>query len=263
MWEWIWTYKSRRLVKFELLNFYYRAKDEKEIVEYITAITTVTWVIAALAVSTVFSLWSLSTPQGLWISVNQLQLILLLLLTGAYFPQKVIDYLESLKFALMSFTFIKFEDLLIFRDVIGYLTFSLKTPDLKHFDINSGCTFHNSFSFTCIIVIIMMFHLVLLSVNYWIIKCSKTNNSKLKKCTIKLVKIIALGVYLRMFLESFLFITLSPAEEIRNVDLSSESKALSYSIAWVYMIISISFLILVYWQWRVFKSMIYLILTIL
>ena len=197
---------------------------------------------------------SLSSPQGLWISVNQLQLILLLLLTGAYFPKQVIDYLESLKFALMSFTFIKFEKLFIFRDVIGYLTFSLKTPDLKHFDINSGCTFHNSFSFTCIIVIIMMFHLVLLSVNYWIIKCSKTNNSKWRQFMNKLVKMIAFSVYLRMFLESFLFITLSPAEEIRNVDLSSQNKILSYLISWLYMIISTWFVILVYWQWRVFKS---------
>ena len=109
---------------------------------------------------------SLSSPQGLWISVNQLQLILLLLLTGAYFPKQVVDYLESLKFALMSFTFIKFEDFLIFKDTIGYINFEIKTPDLKHFDINSGCTFHNSFSFTCIIVLIMMLHLVVLSVNY-------------------------------------------------------------------------------------------------
>ena len=90
----------------------------------------------------------------------------MLLLTGAYFPKQVVDYLESLKFALMSFTFIKFEDMMIFKDVIGYMTFSLKNSDLKHFDISSGCTFHNVFSFTCIIVLIMMFHLVLLSVNY-------------------------------------------------------------------------------------------------
>ena len=153
----------------------------------------------------------------------------------------------------MSFTFIKFEDAMIFNDVIGYMTFSLKNSNLKHFDISSGCTFHNVFSFTCIIVLIMMFHLVLLSVNYWIIKCSKPDN-KWRQFSNKLVKMIALSVYLRIFLESFLFITLSPAEEIRNVDLSSQNKALSYFIAWLYMIISTWFVILVYRQWRVFKS---------
>ena len=231
----------------------YRTKELERSVDGFVLITTITSITVALVISAIFSMFSLSSPQGLWISLNQLQLILLLLLTGAYFPQKVIDYLESLKFALMSFTFIKFEDLLMFKDVIGYMTFDLKTPDLKHFDINSGCTFHNSFSFTCIIVLIMMLHLVVLSVNYWIIECCKTDN-KWRKISTKLVKIIAFSVYLRVFLESFLFITLSPAEEIRNVDLSSQNKILSYLIAWLYMIISTWFVILVYWQWRVFKS---------
>ena len=144
----------------------YRTKELERSVDGFVLITTITSITVALVISAIFSMFSLSSPQGLWISLNQLQLILLLLLTGAYFPQKVIDYLESLKFALMSFTFIKFEDLLMFKDVIGYMTFGLKTPDLKHFDINSGCTFHNSFSFTCIIVLILMLHLVVLSVNY-------------------------------------------------------------------------------------------------
>ena len=230
----------------------YRTKEETT-VEDDAAVIAVASVTATVAISTAFSAWSLSSPQGLWITVNQLQLILLLLLSGAYFPEEVIEFLESLKFALMSFNFIKFENLLVLKDAIAYMTFKVKTQVITHFDINSGCTFHNTFSFTCIIVIIMILHLIILSINYWIIRCSKTGN-KLRQFSAKLVKFIAFSVYLRMILESFLFITLSPAEEIRNYDFETRTKVLSYWIAWVYMIISILFVILVYWQWRVFKG---------
>ena len=81
---------------------------------------------------------SLSPPQGLWLSINHQQMTLLLLLTKAYFPQKVIEFLRGIKFVSMSFSFIKFESLPPFKQLIDWISFGLKTPELTNYDIKYG-----------------------------------------------------------------------------------------------------------------------------
>ena len=65
-------------------------------------------------------------------------MMLLLLLTKVYFPEKVIDSLKGIKFLSMSFSFIKFESLPLLKQLIDWISFDLKTPELSNYDIKYG-----------------------------------------------------------------------------------------------------------------------------
>lgn len=54
-------------------------------------------------ISTALSILTLSSPQVIWLEINQFQLLILLPLTGAFMPEEVRDYLLS--FFLYSFNF--------------------------------------------------------------------------------------------------------------------------------------------------------------
>ena len=95
-------------------------------------------IISVGVTSAASSLASLSSPQGLWFAINQQQMMLLLLLTKAYFPQKVIDSIKGVKFLSMPFSFIKFENLPFLKQLIDWISFDLKTPELSNYDIKHG-----------------------------------------------------------------------------------------------------------------------------
>lgn len=48
----------------------------------------------------------MSNPSGLWLIFNQFQTLLLLLITGAYIPKDIIDYLLGMEFTLFNFEFL-------------------------------------------------------------------------------------------------------------------------------------------------------------
>ena len=66
---------------------------------------------AAGGVAVVFSLWNISTPTGLWITMNQFQLIMLLLLTNSSIPLSIVAYLSGLKTTTCSFNFLPFKNI--------------------------------------------------------------------------------------------------------------------------------------------------------
>ena len=93
---------------------------------------------AAVGVSIIFSFCNLSTPTGLWITMNQYQLILLLLLTKSNIPKSIVDYLSGLKVTTCSFNFIPFKDISGFDRLIEYLNSELPREELDYFGIFSG-----------------------------------------------------------------------------------------------------------------------------
>ena len=107
-----------------------------------------------------FSLCNLSTPTGLWITMNQFQLILLLLLTKSNIPKSIIDYLSGLKATTCSFNFIPFKDIPGFNRLVEYLNLKLSRKELNYFGIFSGCTFSNNFSLIWILMILALIHML-------------------------------------------------------------------------------------------------------
>jgi hypothetical protein len=63
-----------------------------------TTTTTVNAAIGAvMLISAALAICNISTPQGLWMTMNQFQLILLLLLTNSYISESIVSYLTGLK----------------------------------------------------------------------------------------------------------------------------------------------------------------------
>lgn len=88
----------------------------------------------------------MSTPQAVWMTMNQFQLILLLFLSGAFIPKMVEDYLKSMRLTTCSLNFIPFKDIPYIKEVIKYLDFVQVNDELDKFGIFSGSAIVNNFS---------------------------------------------------------------------------------------------------------------------
>ena len=119
----------------------------------------------ASGVSVVFSLWNLSTPTGLWMTMNQFQLILLLLLTKSNIPKSIVDYLAGLKATTWSFNFIPFKNIPGINKMIDYFDYKSSKKELDYFGIFSGSSVANNFALMCILVIVAAIHSAFLLIN--------------------------------------------------------------------------------------------------
>lgn len=83
----------------------------------------VAYAVLGIAVSTVVltSMLSSSSPATMWAIINQIQLLLLLLLTGAYFPKDVVDFLTGFEFSMLSLNFLQTDTWSIFDKVTNWL----------------------------------------------------------------------------------------------------------------------------------------------
>ena len=109
-------------------------------------IATQAVVSAGLSFSLLSSFSNLSSPQSFLMTVRQFQLILLTLLTSAYIPKNIIDFLSGMKMLSCSFKFIPFDHIPGFDKMIAWMDSELNYHKLKYFDIDSGSSFVNTFS---------------------------------------------------------------------------------------------------------------------
>ena len=183
------------------------------------------------------SLASLSSPQGLWFSINQQQMMLLLLLTKVYVSQKVVDYLKGINFLSMSFGFLKFESVPPFKQLIEWISFDLKTPELTNYDIKYGWSLHNTLSLIILMLIWLVVGIIILL--FWF-RAQKKQHTKCGKIINKYKYVFVFSPVIRLYLESFLFFAIVSIEEIRHIDFVTLPKLVSFCIAWV--LLSLSFI---------------------
>ena len=196
------------------------------------------------SIATLFSLWNVSAPTGLWITMNQFQLIMLLLLTKSNIPKSIVSYLSGLKATTWSFNFIPFKEIPGFDKIVNGLDFRLPDVELKYFGINSGSTFANNFSLICILFIFIAIHSLFLLIHR-LLK-SKVKSKKIwVKFLEKTFQFFAFSLYIRVMLEANVFLLLSSFSELYHWDTSSLSKIISIYFAftwgWIcFTIISLS-----------------------
>jgi hypothetical protein len=69
---------------------------------------------------------SISSPQGAWSMVNQFQVLMLMPLTGAYFPPKVISFLTGMRISLFSFNIIPLKSVPGLNYILNLVDFEQK-----------------------------------------------------------------------------------------------------------------------------------------
>ena len=213
-----------------------------------SSIVTNSVVGVAAGASMAFSFWNLSTPQGLWITMNQFQLILLLLLTNSHIPKSIVDYLSGLKATTWSMNFIPFKDIPGIKWIVDSLDHNLENKNLDYFGIFSGSTFANNLSLIWVILIILVLHLL-----YLLIFKSLKGKFKHKEKWVKLLdwfyQLFTFTIYLRFILEANQFMMLSSFSEIKSWTTSDDPKIISLWIAFALSFLWIGLVVLTFVYW--------------
>ena len=112
--------------------------------------------------SVVTTLAFASSPQSLWLMVNQFQLLLLLPICGAEVPKDIQDYLAGMDFALFNFGFLPYKDLWVSRKISEYLHRDQNNEYLDTIGLESSSAIVNQLPLIYTILVLVFFHLCLL-----------------------------------------------------------------------------------------------------
>lgn len=114
---------------------------------------------AGVSVSAMISLVNLSAPIAIWLIANQIQLLSLLLITGAFLPPSVRGILTGSQFTSFSFSFIPVMDIPGVNILLKELDIKQEDVNLKEMGLNSASTLTSNIMLLLIIVVLVMFHL--------------------------------------------------------------------------------------------------------
>ena len=113
----------------------------------------------SMGVAAAISLMNMSSPIGIWTIVNQFQMFMLLLLTGAFIPETVRQYLSGMDFVSLNFDFIPFIEVPLISDLYLWMKFEQTNDDLGDIGLDDGSTVVNNISFLVILLIFVTIHL--------------------------------------------------------------------------------------------------------
>ena len=191
------------------------------------ATTATQSIIGAVAGATaLFSFWNMSSPQGIWIALNQFQLILLLLLTNSHIPKSIVNYLTGMKATTCSLNFIPFKDIPGVKILLNWFDYDLTDSNLESFGIFSGSSLLNNFSLIWVFVIIIVGH----NIFHILFKCIQFDRQarpKWAKLYDRIRQLFLFTIYIRLMLEADQFMILSSFEELKVWNWSSTSRIAS------------------------------------
>jgi cysteine-rich repeat protein len=192
------------------------------------------------------SFFSQSSPQSAFSSINQIQLLLLLLLVKAYLPDEVVLYLRSISSSLISFDF-NLERVFGFSIIYDY--FDVEQPDkrLELLHLESGSTIINILETIIIILSISAIHVwIVLPAHLFISK--KLKEGFIRRIARGIFKLFTFSIYIGYFFEAYLILLMVSFSETNRFKTSSSNDFNSLFSA---------FFICVFW-WAAFFSVVIL-----
>ena len=195
---------------------------------------------------TVFSSSSSSSSNSFGM-MNQIQLVILLPLIGAYLPQKIYDYLKSMNASLFNLNFLPTSNS---QSTISFKAlFDFKQPNSFLFllQLNSGSAFVNIIDLTTTVLIVVGVEIILLII-YVILR--KTNKFQtLKSVMLKIFEMLTFGFYIGVWLETFILFLLVDFSEIHYQNKNGIKNLKSTVMSYVIAALILSFILLALWQW--------------
>ena len=209
-------------------------------------IASQTTISTGIAASAATSLVSLTSPQGVWVTINQFQLLFILLLSGAFFPEDIVYYLTGMDFASFSFNFIPIKKGPVANWITNLLSFDLDNDYLSAIGLNSGSAIINNLSLISFILVILSFHMIYKVTFFIILKKFILKHSWLIKIKNFLYKFFTLKVYLRTLIESNQFLLIWWIYEINLMGRSTVSRNFSLTFAFLIYFLCIKFSIIIW-----------------
>ena len=200
----------------------------------------------------IVAILSITSPQGLWIMINQIQLLLLLFITGAFIPKDVADYIVGMKFASFSFGFINYDNLWLVSKYYDYFDWNQPNDYIDRIEVNSWSIMINIFPLITTIFYTLILHILIVLFKR-ILKGLLNRYNKLKKIFEILIVSFTLSAYIRLFIESQQFILISAASEIREFEHLRTNRKIS--IVFAFIVYFICFMITITWLFITIRSL--------
>ncbi|CAI2363645.1 unnamed protein product [Moneuplotes crassus] len=193
---------------------------------------------AGSLIATLMSLLNSSSPMAIWSMANQMQLLMLLLLTQASLPADVVGYISGNQMFSFNMNFLPIKNNMVSKVPLDWLKQNQTNIGLGDMGMESGSSFNNNFGIICTLLILVIFHCL------WSLLPRTIDDDDPRDCkekTLKFVgwiwKILTFGVYIRLVLEAYQNILLSSFNEIKNFEPSSLHIAVSTTTAVVFVIL--------------------------
>jgi hypothetical protein len=158
-----------------------------------------------------------SSSQGAWSSINQFQLYLYIPLIGAFIHEDLLMFLEGFSFALFNFAFVPLTKIPGLSSILNLLSSELNEGYVNNIGIEYESTTKNIASLLAISAFLLSLHLSLVLPLF--IKSKKYDQThKFRIYSEKLFFLFTFNIYVRMFLESYIVISLSTLFQIWDND---------------------------------------------
>ncbi|CAI2380915.1 unnamed protein product [Moneuplotes crassus] len=209
-------------------------------------------VTSSVVLASVSSILSLSSVNSIFSIMNSLQLAILLPLVPDYFSPKVLDLLSGMGFAMFSFDFIKFKDIPFVEAISDWVSYPQSDEYLNNLGLRSGSSFVNYLSLMAVIVLVGIIHVGISVCN----QCGE--NSKPRKCKKfinTLFTFFTFNIYIRVFIQAFLFTSLSILSELYNFNLDTTVTKVSLGVCVLFCLCtSVLFILSFYMYYKSFPE---------
>jgi len=193
---------------------------------------------AGSLIATLMSLLNSSSPMAIWSMANQMQLLMLLLLTQTSLPADVVGYISGNQMFSFNMNFLPIQNNVVSKVPLDWLKQNQTNIGLGDMGMESGSSFNNNFCIIWTLLMLAIFHWL------WSLLPRTIDDDDPRDCkekTHKFVgwvwKILTFGVYIRLVLEAYQNILLSSLNEIMNFEPSSLHIAVSTAAAIVFVIL--------------------------
>ena len=207
--------------------------------------TTTSIVITITGIVVLTSLINTTDIASLWMTINQLQLFFLLLLTRAFLSKDIRAVIEGSDFASNIYEYFPLKNLQMHPAFLNKFEFELVNLSLEPLGINYGSTLANIYP-----ILAFTFFMIILTFSSFIIKLifSKFRENVRWSCVTKttfwiadkLYKILTFGFFIRNTLELSQFILISSINEIYESNTEDSYKLISF----VFSILMVIFFVL-------------------
>ena len=136
-------------------------KEEKDMSQSITNAQIVTNVMigSAMILGVFFSIVNMTSPVGIWSLVNQFQILILLLLTGAFIPKSIRQYLSGFEFLSLKFDFIPLNKIPLVSKLYVMMKFEQNKDELKDVGLDFESTIINNIVLLVILLLFILAHI--------------------------------------------------------------------------------------------------------
>ncbi|CAI2381048.1 unnamed protein product [Moneuplotes crassus] len=183
--------------------------------------------IASIVMAAASSALSFSSISSIMSIINTMQLVILLPMIPDYFSEKVQDLLNGMEFTMLSFDFIRARDIPFVNAIKKWVSYSQSNEYLNSLGLRSGSSVVNYLSLMATIILVGLAHIC-------IFLCRKcVDDHKHKRCgklLDTLFQFFTFNIYIRIFIQAFLFTNLSIFSELYAVNLKTTVTKVSFGL---------------------------------